>query len=266
MDAGEMGTFWGGDVLLIDVDHLHDADQHPGCAPMGKQAPACEVVSEDESTSVHQIALPRAEEARSAKQGGRRSTKRRRADDVFFDFEVHSPTSLAETTMPFPTPDITDTMADFFPAPPTASVSRATSSEGSVAPAPMTAPPPMPAYHTYSGLVGVGTAIMPPPPNADGVALGLPCAADMTVLQPLGGWAGAPAPPPTAPPAAPYCPSALVAPKADPPAADISAMLQEVLSGRVTTPPLGLKLDVAEVMRELRRPATRSTRSSSRRC
>lgn len=244
-----MGTFWGGNVLLIDVDHLYDA-VHPGCGPMGKQAPPCEVVSEDESTSVHQGAPSYAEEAR-------RVVKRRR-DDMLLDFEVHSPTSL-DTTMAYPTPDIADAMADFFPAPPTASASKATtSSEGSAA--------PVAAYHPYPGMVGMGTPIMPPPPNADGVALGLPCAADMTVLHPLGGWAGAPAPPPPAPPAAPYFPSALAVPSQEPPADDITAMLNDVLSGRTRTPPLGLKLDIAGVMRDLRRPATRSTRSAARRC
>ena len=258
MDAGDFGTFLGNNVLFIDVDlddHFNDTLQgsDPCCKLLVQNAG-----SEDDSASAHQvssgslshasIAAGDEDRSRSRSDDNARSQKRHKADDDDVSalcFEADSPTSFAETAMDLHTPPIADLLTvSYFPSPPTA-----------------VAGPSFYSTHSHSGVI---TPLLPPPPNAEGVALGLPCAADMTPLQNL--LPSMPPPQQSTPTAVEYNKSSAVA------AGDIASFLNDVLSGKARSPPLGLKLDINSVVQEMNNTSignnnncTSATRFSRRR-
>ena len=263
MDAGELGTFLGGNVLFIDVDdHQFDMAHHNNKTYQMpeefcfKGFSPC-MASEDETASVHQASTGSlshasfgATEVDGMLEDDCPSQKRLRSscDMGSMAFEVESPNSYVHTSsMVLTTPPTTDSMAAFFPPPPT----HLTTNEGPDG--------------TYIYGVGVGTPLLPPPPNADGVALGLPCAADMSLLRHMhgGSWAPSPSMPQQQTLMAPTCTtnstqyqqccqSTFTVPQLPFASIDISEVLQDVLKGKLRNPPLGLKLDIAAVVNEMR--------------
>lgn len=259
MDAGELGTFLGGNVLFIDVDDHHFDMVNNKAYQIAddfclKNFEPC-MTSEDETASVHQASTGSLSHAsfgatETEDDGPAQKRFRSTTDMAGLGFEVESPTSYVHTSsLALTTPPIADAMATFFPPPP----AHLTSSEA-------------PDGTRIFG-VGVGTPLLPPPPNADGVALGLPCAADMSLLRTMyGTWPTAPAMPQPQPQPQPvvaqapsttqyqYCQSAFTVPQLPSPSVDIAEVLQDVLRGKLRTPPLGLKLDIAAVVNEMSGP------------
>lgn len=263
MDAGELGTFLGGSVLFIDVDDHHFDMANNRAFQIAddfclKGFEPC-MASEDETASVHQASTGSLSHASfgatevdgmAEDDGPAQKRFRSTTDMAGLAFEVESPTSYVHTSsLALTTPPATDSMAIFFPPPP----AHLTSSEA-------------PDGTRIFG-VGVGTPLLPPPPNADGVALGLPCAADMSLLRTMyGTWptsvaVAQPQPQPVVAQAqAPsttqyqYCQSAFTVPQLPSASVDIAEVLQDVLRGKLRTPPLGLKLDIAAVVNEMSGP------------
>ena len=255
MDAGELGTFLGGKMLFIDVD------DHPESTSMVSSMSAAvddcfkdltsDMGSEDDvGTPAHQLSTGGGSLSHASfgaaggdttDDEGRVAHKRKRSDNDLssLGFEVESSASLAESAMRISSP-VAGPMAHFFPPPPV----HLAAEEGSDG--------------TRFFTVGMGTPLLPPPPNSNGVALGLPINPEMhhlrkqpTVLRSTSSssWGCA-----IAPPQLPnqYCKSAFGAPRGAPLSGDLTAALNDVLHGKTRTPPLGLKLNIAAVVSELK--------------
>jgi hypothetical protein len=260
MDAGELGTFLDGKMLFIDVDDHHEStsmiSSRSGAVDDCFKELTSDLGSEDDAgTPAHPLSngggsLSHASfgaaggETTGSEDEGRATNKRKRSNNNDLNalcFEVESPTSLVNSAMHISSP-VSESMAHFFPPPP-AHLTAAEGSDGGTR------------YFT----VGIGTPLLPPPPNSNGVALGLPINPEMhhlkkqpTILRSTSnsstGWgcgAGAPL-------CQLYCKSAFGAPRVSPLTGDLAAALHDVLHGKTSTPPLGLKLNIAAVVSELK--------------
>ncbi|KAG7667953.1 hypothetical protein Ndes2526B_g01630 [Nannochloris sp. 'desiccata'] len=259
MDAGEIGTFLDGKMLFIDVDdHLHEStsviSSRSGAVDDCFKDLASDLGSEDDAgTPAHPLSngggsLSHASfgaaggETTGSDDEGRVTNKRKRSNNNDLSalcFEVESPSSLVESAMRISSP-VAESMVHFSPQP--AHLNTAEGSDGGTR------------YFT----VGMGTPLLPPPPNSNGVALGLPINPEIhhlrkqpTILRSSSnsstGWgcgAGAPL-------SQMYCKSAFGAPRVSPLSGDLTAALHDVLHGKTSTPPLGLKLNIAAVVSEL---------------
>jgi len=261
MDAGELGTFLDGKMLFIDVDDHHEStsriSSRSGAVDDCFKDLTSDLGSEDDAgTPAHQISngsgsLSHASfgaaaggETTGSDDEGRAINKRKRSNNNdlrALGFEVESPSSLVDSAMGASSP-VAESMAHFFPPSP-AHLTAGEGSDGGNR------------YFT----VGMKTPLLPPPPNSNGVALGLPINPEVhqlkkqpTILRSTSnsstGWGcGA-----SAPLSQLYCKSAFGAPRVSPSTGDLTAALHDVLHGKTSTPPLGLKLNVAAVVSELK--------------
>jgi hypothetical protein len=259
MDAGELGTFLGGKMLFIDVDDHPESTTSMISSRSGavddcfKELTSGMGSEDDVGTPAHQLStgggsLSHAsfgalggDATGSDDEGNRGSNKRKRSNDLSaLGFEVESSSSLVESAMRTASP-VVEPMAHFFPPPP---VHLTEGTDGA------------PRFFTS----GMGTPLLPPPPNSNGVALGLPINPEIhhlrkqpTILRSTSNssnaWGGATAP--LSQLSLQYCKSAFGAPCVSPISGDLTAALNDVLRGKTTTPPLGLKLNIAAVVSEL---------------
>ena len=253
MDAGELGTFLGGNVLFIDIDddqvlnnlHNNNTSSDPRSFKWLTRSSAG---SDDDSASAHQdsagslshLSFATLENERASARtdsASNRVKKRCRSDDLdTLALEVESSANLVKEAMDMATPHIQDSLVNYFPSAPsrqpsTEDVARLLNSKSS-------------------------TQLLPPPPNAEGVALGLPCTADMCLLDSL-------CTSKTTSQSLHYCQSVFAAPRLAPASTDLSKMLQDVLDGRVRSPPLGLKLDIGSVVKEMQQRQKTTTAAAA---
>jgi hypothetical protein len=262
MDAGELGTFLGGKTLFIEVDDHPDLSTSNTSSMCGAvddyfKELTSEMGSEDDvCTPAHQLSTGGGSLSHASfgalggditgsdDESNRVANKRKRSDNDLsaLGFEVESPASLVESAMRISSP-VAEPLAHFFPPPPV-HLNATEGSDGGTR------------YFT----AGMGTPLLPPPPNSNGVALGLPINPEIHHLrkQPTllrsttsnsSSWGCAVAPPQLS---VQYCKSAFGAPRISPLSGDLTAALNDVLRGKTTTPPLGLKLNIAAVVSELK--------------
>jgi hypothetical protein len=264
MDAGELGTFLGGKMLFIDVD-----DQpHESTSMVSTRSAAVDdcfkeltsgMGSEDDTGTPHPHgngsgSLSHASFGAAggdSEDEGKGTNKRKRSNDLGgLSFEVESPSSLVESAMRIASP-VAESMVHFFPPPP---VNLAAAAEGTDG--------------TRFFSVGAGTQLLPPPPNSNGVALGLPINPDIhhlrkqpTILRSTSNSSSAwGATAPLSHLSLQYCKSAFGTPCVSPVNGDLTAALNDVLKGKTRTPPLGLKLNIASVVAELKATKLSSSR------